>query len=76
MNILLSYRELEGVQTALTRINRRIKKHFSVKLAMETLKNIYDPLTNDFKTFFPCLIDATESYRRGNGTFLLPSLIN
>ena len=73
-NILLSYRELEGVQTALTRINRRIKKHFSVKLAMETLKNIYDPLANDFRTFFPCLVDATESYRKNNGTFLLPTL--
>jgi acyl carrier protein phosphodiesterase len=75
-NILFSYRKLEGVQTALTRINRRINKKFSVRLAMENLKNIYESLENDFREFFPLLIDATESYRKDYGTFLLPNLIN
>jgi acyl carrier protein phosphodiesterase len=75
-NILFSYRKLEGVQTSLTRINRRIKKKFSVRLAMVNLKNIYESLENDFRIFFPRLIDATESYRKDYGTFLLPTLIN
>jgi acyl carrier protein phosphodiesterase len=75
-NFLFSYRKLEGVQTALTRINRRINKKFSVRLAMENLKNIYESLENDFREFFPLLIDATENYRKDYGTFLLPNLIN
>ena len=75
-NILFSYRKLEGVQTSLTRINRRIKKKFSVRLAMANFKNIYESLENDFRKFFPRLIDATESYRKDYGTFLLPTLIN
>lgn len=40
-NILFSYRKLEEVQTSLTRINRRIKNKFSVRLAMVNFKNIY-----------------------------------
>ena len=75
-DILFSYRKLEGVQTALTRINHRITKKFSVKLAMVHFKNIYVSLENDFREFFPRLIDATESYRKDYGTFLLPTLIN
>lgn len=74
-NILFSYRKLEGVQTSLTRINRKIKKKFSVRLAMVNFKNIYESLENDFRKFFPRLIDATESYRKDYGTFLLPTLI-
>jgi len=72
-DILFSYRKLEGVQTALTRINHRITKKFSVKLAMVHFKNIYESLENDFREFFPRLIDATESYRKDYGTFLLYS---
>lgn len=70
-NILLSYRELEGVQLTLTRINRRIKNQFSVKLAMKDLRDTYASLEKDFRGFFPYLIEATESYRKDNGTFLL-----
>ena len=72
-NILFSYRELEGIQTALIRINRRVSKKFSVRLAMVNFKNIYEPLERDFWNFFPSLIDATESYRKDYGSFLLPS---
>jgi acyl carrier protein phosphodiesterase len=75
-NILFSYRKVEGVQTALTRINRRITKKFSVKLAMVCFKNIYESLENDFRKFFPHLIDATEYYRKDYETFLLPAPIN
>ena len=69
-NILFSYRNLEGVQTALNRINRRIKRKFSVELAMLTLSDIYESIENDFKKFFPCLIEATERYRKNYQTFL------
>ena len=74
-NILLSYRKLEGVQTALTKINQRVKKKFSVGLAMAVLKDIYERLENDFQKYFPCLIDATAGYRKDFKTFLLHSLI-
>jgi acyl carrier protein phosphodiesterase len=69
-NILFSYRNLEGVQTALNRINRRIKRKFSVELAMLTLSDIYESIENDFRKFFPCLIEATERYRKNYQTFL------
>lgn len=74
-NILFSYRKLAGIQTALTRINIRMTKKFSVRLAMAILDDLYDILENDFRQYFPCLINVTESYRKNFGTFLLPALI-
>ncbi len=74
-NTLYSYRKLEGIQVALTRINHRIKKKISVELAMATLRDLYEFIENDFRKFFPCLIDVTESYRKDYSTFLLPALI-
>jgi acyl carrier protein phosphodiesterase len=74
-NILFSYRRLAGIQTALTRINLRVTKKFSVGLAMAILNDMYDFLENDFRQYFPCLINVTESYRKNYGTFLLPALI-
>jgi acyl carrier protein phosphodiesterase len=74
-NTLYSYRKLEGIQVALTRINHRIKKKISVELAMATLKDLYEFIENDFRKFFPCLIDVTKSYRKDYSTFLLPALI-
>jgi acyl carrier protein phosphodiesterase len=71
-NILFSYRRLAGVQTALTRINSRITKKFSVGLAMAILKDMYGFFENDFRQYFPCLINVTECYRKDFGTFLLP----
>lgn len=73
-NILFSYRGLAGIQTALTRINLRVTRKFSVGLAMAILKDMYDFLENDFRKYFPCLIDVTKSYRKNYGTFLLPAL--
>jgi len=74
-NILYSYRKLSGVQTALSRINLRMTKKFSVYLAMAILNDRYEFFENDFRQYFPCLIDVTESFRKDYGTFLLPSLI-
>jgi len=73
-NILFSYRKLAGIQTALTRINIRITKKFSVRLAMAILNDMYDFFESDFRHYFPCLINITESYRKDYGTFLLPAL--
>ena len=73
-NILLSYRKLAGVQTALTRINMRVTKKFSVGLAMAILNDLYEILENDFRQYFPGN-NVTESYRKNYGTFLLPALI-
>jgi acyl carrier protein phosphodiesterase len=74
-NILFSYRRLAGIQTALTRINLRVTKKFSVGLAMAILNDMYDILENDFRQYFPYLINVTERYRKNYGTFLLPALI-
>jgi len=70
-NILFSYRRLAGIQTALTRINMRVTKKFSVRLAMAILNDLYEFLENDFRQYFPCAINVTESYRKDYGTFLL-----
>jgi len=75
-NILFSYRNLAGIQTALTRINLRLTKKFSVRSAMAVFNDRYEALENDFRTYFPCLIDVTKSYRKDYGTFLLPGLVN
>jgi acyl carrier protein phosphodiesterase len=75
-NILFSYRKLAGIQTALTRINLRITQKFSVGLAMAILNDMYDFLENDFRQYFPCLINVTERYRKDYETFLLPAHIN
>ena len=56
------------------RLNYRVKKKFSVELAMAILKDLYEFIENDFRKFFPCLIEVTESYRKGYSTFLLPAL--
>jgi acyl carrier protein phosphodiesterase len=69
-NILFSFRELRGIQAALTRINYRIKKKFSTELAMASLRDIYGFIESDFRKFFPDLIDATESFRKHHNTFL------
>ena len=74
-NILFSYRRLAGIETALTRINLRVTKKFSVGLAMAILNDMYDFLENDFRQYFPCLINVTENYRKNYGTFLLSALI-
>ena len=74
-NILSSYRKLSGVQTALSRINLRMTKKFSVYLAMAILNDRYEFFENDFRQYFPCLIDVTECFRKDYGTFLLPALI-
>ena len=75
-NILFSYRKLAGIQTALIRINLRITQKFSVGLAMAIFNDKYDFLENDFRQYFPCLINVTEMYRKNYGTFLLPAHIN
>ncbi len=74
-NTLYSYRKLSGIQTALTRINLRISKKFSVRLAMAILNDMYDFFEDDFRQYFPCLINATDSYRKDFGTFLLPATL-
>jgi acyl carrier protein phosphodiesterase len=74
-NILFSYRRLAGIQTALTRINLRVTKKFSVGLEMAILNDMYDILENDFRQYFPYLINVTESFRKNYGTFLLPAFI-
>lgn len=69
-NVLFSYRELEGIQATLVRINYRIKKKISIELALASFKDIYEFIENDFRNFFPDLIAATEIFRKNYNTFL------
>jgi acyl carrier protein phosphodiesterase len=71
-NVLYSYREIKGVEEALTRINRRITLQISTELAVVALADHYELLENDFKTFFPCVIKETEDFRNKYDSFLLP----
>lgn len=75
-NVLCSYREMEGIQLALSRINRMIKIKISTELALAVLKHHYQSLERDFMVFFPCLISATEKYRASYDSFLLPEVFN
>jgi len=70
-NVLYSYREIEGVEQALIRINRRIKIKISTGSAIAALREHYDFLENDFRTFFPCVIKITENFRNKYDSFLL-----
>jgi acyl carrier protein phosphodiesterase len=74
-NILFSYRKLAGIQEALTRINLRITKKFSVSLAMAIFNDVYEFLEDDFRQYFPILIDATKNFRKNFETFLLPAAV-
>lgn len=73
-DILNSYQTLDGVETALARIARRLQKKFPLELAVAGLRSNYDSLRSDFDSFFPELrervVQFQETQRRRNGVTL------
>ncbi len=60
-NWLLSYRTLDGIHDALSRmsyhLNSRFPKGTSLHYAIDRIRHCYDVLDRDFLVFFPKLID-------------------
>jgi len=63
-NWLLSYRTLEGVHDALSRMSYRLSSRFprgtTLHHAIDRIRHCYDVLDRDFLTFFPDLIAFTR----------------
>ena len=51
--ILDSYRSLDGVELALSRINHRLRGNVGLAAAVEDLRRHYDSLRGDYELFFP-----------------------
>ncbi|HVF84396.1 MAG TPA: ACP phosphodiesterase [Abditibacteriaceae bacterium] len=58
---LCSYREIDGIETALRRIEGRLRKPFALHQATRELENNYDELADDFREFFPQLAAQTAN---------------
>jgi acyl carrier protein phosphodiesterase len=65
-DLLRSYRELTGVESALTRISRRLERRmnrtFTLELAMTDIVANYDKLDRDFQIFFPQLRSHVDEW--------------
>lgn len=64
-NWLVSYRTLPGIDLALQRIARRIKRESLLDSALEDLEQNYLGFEQDFKAFFPQLITYVTDLRKG-----------
>lgn len=53
---LMSYRDLSGIQQALARVSRQLRRPNDLALAVSELEGHYQPLEDDFRAFFPDLI--------------------
>ena len=58
---LCSYREIDGIETALRRIEFRLRKPFALHQATRELERNYNELADDFREFFPQL--AAHAYK-------------
>lgn len=58
---LCSYREIDGIETALRRMEFRLRKPFALHQATRELENNYDELADDFREFFPQLAKHTQT---------------
>jgi acyl carrier protein phosphodiesterase len=61
-NWLLNYKNIEGIQHSLNGMGRRIKNHPGIEKATEELKSYYEELENDFKKYFPLLIEHVHPF--------------
>jgi acyl carrier protein phosphodiesterase len=59
-NLLLSYRELEGVEHALQGLSTRLSRENPLATGLESLRPVADSLRDDFRLFFPDLIHHTR----------------
>jgi len=61
--ILESNRDLDGVAFILSRISIRVRKGDVLLDAIDEIETIYDQLENDFKAFFPDLVEYVQEVR-------------
>jgi len=60
-DLLASYAEIQGIDTALKRLSLRVKRENNLGGASEELINNYEGLQSDFYRFFPELIDYVKT---------------
>jgi acyl carrier protein phosphodiesterase len=63
-NWLLSYREIEGITWVLKGMSRRLSKRNKLADGIEELQKNYRGLENDFREFFPRLIDYANTLKQ------------
>ena len=57
-----SYREFEVLEQVLRGISRRLTKPEELAAAMQELRVLYEPLSEDFRLFYPQLQDFAQSH--------------
>jgi acyl carrier protein phosphodiesterase len=63
-DLLMTYREITGIQRALLGIQGRLKRPGRLAEGVTDLRRNYAPLATDFAVFFPELIDYSASLTR------------
>lgn len=63
-DLLMSYRQIQGIERSLAGIERRLKKPFALTPSIKELEQNYAKLEQDFKVFFPLLIGYAERQKR------------
>jgi acyl carrier protein phosphodiesterase len=63
-NLLLSYRELSGVERALQGLSTRLSRENPLATGLQALQPQYSALQNDFRVFFPELVRFAEEVAR------------
>ena len=57
-----SYQEFEVLEQVLRGISRRLTRPEELAAAMEELRRLYEPLSEDFRLFYPELQDFVQNY--------------
>ncbi|MGF6089556.1 ACP phosphodiesterase [Pseudomonas sp. 18173] len=57
-----SYREFEVLEQVLRGISRRLTRPEELAAAMQELRQLYEPLSEDFRLFYPQLQDFARNY--------------
>jgi len=57
-----SYREFEVLEQVLRGISRRLTRPEELAAAMQELRRLYEPLSEDFRLFYPQLQDFAQNY--------------
>ncbi|MCY1187623.1 Acyl carrier protein phosphodiesterase [compost metagenome] len=57
-----SYQEFEVLEQVLRGISRRLTRPEELAAAMQELRRLYEPLSEDFRLFYPQLQDFARNY--------------
>jgi len=70
-NWLCSYKDFNVIDKVLKRMSQRIRRENSLDGAAEELLDNYREFESEFRTFFPDLIDYTDSHKKESKDLLL-----